>query len=98
MIQLQNINFILSNHDISYLTTNNIGKEYFSDYGNEFSFIKDHYDQYGTVPDTPTFLAKFPNFDIITVNENKRYLVDGLIEDYNKRNLASIFNRIRKLL
>src|SRR5574344_1436404 len=98
MIQLQNLNFVLTNHDISYLSSNNIGREYFSDYQNEYDFIKSHYDQYGAVPDKATFLSKFPNFDINEVNENKRYLVDGLIEDYNKRKLANIFNKIRKLL
>ena len=47
---------------------------------------------------TLTFLDKFPNFDIVEVNESPDYLVDKLYDDRNTRKLAEIFNKIRELL
>ena len=43
-------------------------------------------------------LDHFPQFDIIKVDEPNNYLLDELVEDKNKRLLASIFNQVRKLL
>ena len=98
MIQLQNLNKILASQDFSYIISNNINVEFFSDYVNEFNFIKEHYEQYGRTPDLLTFCNKFPQFDVIQVDEPVSYLVDELYDDLNKRKLATVFNRIRKLL
>lgn len=98
MIQLQVLNKLLDSRDSSFLITNNITDEFFSDYVEEFRFIKNHLDTYNTIPDKATFLSSFPNFDIIVVNEPYDYLIDALYEDRNKRKLASIFNQIRELL
>lgn len=98
MIQLQVLNKILQDNDSSFLINNNLDREYFSDYADEFDFVKSHVEQYGKVPDQVTFLTAFPQFDIIEVNENSRYLLEQLVEDKNKRMLAVIFNKIRKLL
>lgn len=98
MIQLQVLNKILDSRDSSFLITNNITDEFFSDYVDEYRFIKNHLDAYNTIPDKATFLSRFPNFDVIIVNEPYDYLIDALYEDRNKRKLASIFNKIRELL
>lgn len=98
MIQLQVLNKILDSKDASFIITNNITDEFFSDYQEEFGFIKHHFDKYGGIPDKATFLSKFPDFDIIQVNEPYDYLIDALYEDRNKRKLASVFNQIRSLL
>ena len=98
MIQLQAINHILDTGDASFIILNNITDEFFSDYKDEFNFIKEHLDTYSCVPDKATFLSKFPDFDIIQVNESENYIVDALYEDKNKRALANIFNQVRKLL
>ena len=98
MIQLQVLNKILDSKDASFIITNNITDEFFSDYQEEFGFIKHHFDKYGDIPDKATFLSKFPDFDIIQVNEPYDYLIDALYEDRNKRKLASVFNQIRSLL
>ena len=96
MIQLQTLNKILKDGDSSFITLNNLGDEFFSDYLNEFHFIKDHLNNYGKVPDIETFLSKFPNFEVLDVRESSNYLLDALFEDRNKRFLASTFNSIRK--
>lgn len=98
MIQLQLLNKILDTKDASIIITNNITDDFFSDYINEFKFIKNHFDKYNTIPDKATFLSEFPDFDIIEVSEPNDYLLDALYEDRNKRKLATIFNQIRKLL
>lgn len=98
MIQLQVLNRILDSKDKSFIYVNNLSDEFFSDYVDEFNFINNHIKQYGNVPDKETFLNTFPSFDIITVTESNKYLLDSLFEDKNKRNLATIFNKVRKLL
>lgn len=98
MIQLQAINKLLDTGDSSFLLVNNIGDEFFSDYRDEFHFIQDHINNYSCVPDKATFLSKFPNFDIIQVNESTNYIVDALYEDRNRRELAKVFNKVRNLL
>lgn len=77
---------------------NNLTEEYFSDYKNEYNWIISHINTYGNCPDIHTFVSKFPDFDIIEVKENNRYLLDELCSDYNKRKLAKVFNKVRDLL
>ena len=98
MIQLQALNLILDSQDSSFLTLNNITEDFFSDYKEEYRFIKNHLDTYSCIPDKATFLNKFPNFDIIKVNEPEDYIIDALYEDKNRRNLAKVFNKIREYL
>ena len=98
MIQLQALNLLLDTGDSSFILINNINSDFFSDYKEEFNYIKEHIDTYSCVPDKATFLSKFPNFDIIKVNEPINYIVDALYEDRNKRALAKIFNQVRNLL
>lgn len=98
MIQLQVLNYLLDSKDSSFLLMNNLTKEFFSDYSEEFEFINSHYLSYGKIPDKLTLLAKFPDFDIIEVEETPKYLLDALYEDKNRRDLTVTFNNIRKLL
>lgn len=98
IVQCQLINRLLDTRNKAILTTNNLSEEFFSDYLQEYAFIKDHLDHYGAVPDKTTFLAKFPHFDVVDVNEPDGYLVDELYEDRNRRVLAKIFNKVRDLL
>lgn len=98
MIQLQFLNYLLKTKDSSLLLLNNINDEFFSDYKKEYSFITDHISKYGRIPDTETFLANFPDFDIISVNETPKYLITELYKDKNTRYLASTFNKVRNLV
>ena len=98
MIQLQVLNWLLKTKDSSMLLMNNINEEFFSDYKDEYNFICKHLNEYGSIPDTLTFLDTFPNFDIVEVNESSDYLIDKLYDDRNTRKLAEIFNNVRDLL
>lgn len=98
MIQLQVLNYILTTKDSSLITLNNLTDVYFSNYKDEFNYIKNHLSQYNTIPDKETFLNIFPNFDLINVNETPNYLIHELYNDYNTRTLAETFNKIRTSL
>lgn len=97
MIQLQYLNYLLQRGDASALLTNNIDETFFSDYKEEFRFIKNHLDKYGSIPDKITFATKFQRFDFIEVNEPHSYLLDGLYEDKNKRTIALAYNKVREV-
>lgn len=98
IVQCQALNKLLDTGDKSFLTSNNLTPDFFSDYSNEYQFIKNHIDQYGSVPDKATFISEFPQFDVVAVNEPDNYLIDQLYEDKNRRTLAKIFNKVRDLL
>ena len=96
MIQLQFLNKLLTTKNASLLTVNNLNHEFFSDYLKEYRFIQSHLDQYGTIPDVETFVSKFPDFDVLNVNETDKYLLDALYEDRNKRVIAKAYNQVRE--
>lgn len=98
MVQSQFLNYVLSNKDFSIILHNNISDEFFSDYKEEYKYIRNHFDTYGVVPDYQTFLTKFQNFDVVTVSEPPEYLVDALFEDKKRREIAKTFNEVRRLL
>ena len=98
MIQLQVLNFLLETKNASIIFDNNLDEKFFSDFKEEYRYIKQHLDTYGQIPDKETFLSKFQDFDLIKVNESPKYLVDELYQDYNQRFLANNFNEIRELL
>ena len=95
MIQLQVLSYLLETKDYSLVTLNNINEDFFSEYKDEFNYIKDHVSRYGNVPDKETFLSKFTDFDLVAVAESPTYLVDKLYEDRNIRYIATTFNKIR---
>lgn len=98
MIQAQTLNKILQEKDSSIITLNNITTDYFSEYPDEFSFIKNHIIKYGCTPDLETFVAAFPDFPIIKVDEPTDYLLDELLKDKNARFLAANYNKMRDLI
>ena len=98
MIQLQILNKLLETGDAGFILMNNIDESFFSEYKDEFIYIKNFINQYGKPPDKYTFLNKFPDFDVIQVNEPDDYLIDALFEDKHKRFLAETFNKLRTLL
>lgn len=74
---------------------NSIDDSFFSDYQDEYNFIRNHLSNYNQVPDKLTFANQFSDFDWIEVTENPNYLVDELYRDRNKRTLAKVFNGVR---
>lgn len=89
------MNYLLNTGDSSLLLVNSIDDSFFSEYSEEFNFIRDHISSYGQVPDKLTFANRFQDFDWIEVTENPNYLIDELYTDRNKRTLAKVFNGVR---
>ena len=98
MIQLQYLNRVLDSGDPSLITHENLDNSFFTEYKEEFDFIKQHLDKYGVIPDKVTFLAKFPDFDFVQVHETRNFLIDELFSDKQTRFLADTFNKVRHLL
>lgn len=96
--QVQLISYIINTKDFSVISQNNLDDKFFFNYKAEFNFIKNHYEQYRTVPDKLTFLNVFPEFDVVEVNEPLAYLLEQLYSDYNASYLATRFNKIKKML
>ena len=91
MVQLQIISQILTSKDLSIVTDNNLTKDYFTEYSEEFQYIIDHYETYKTIPDIQTFLSEFNDIELVEVNEPARYLVDKIREDRIKQIIKKIF-------
>lgn len=96
--QVQLISYIINTKDFSVISQNNLDDKFFFNYKAEFNFIKNHYEQYRTVPDKLTFLNVFPEFDVVEVNEPLTYLLEQIYSDYNASYLATRFNKIKKML
>ena len=98
MVSLQILNKIISTKDISIITDNNLTIDYFLEYEDEYSFIKEHFDNYKNVPDTETFIDKFPDFELLEVNESDRYLVDAIREEYLYSKSVPVIKKAAELL
>lgn len=95
MIELQVISRILDTKDFSFIENNEeeITAEYFGSYDKEFEFIKNHYKQYGTVPDIETFLSKFSDIELVEVHEDNDYLLDELNHEHLYNKLLPVFKQ-----
>lgn len=98
MISLQIISKILSTQDNSIIEDNLLTSEYFVGYESEINFIQDHVKQYGNVPDKATFLAKFPEIELVEVTESDSYLVDSIREENLYYKSVPILQKAAELL
>ena len=98
MVQQQIISKVLQTADFNIIKKNLLTEDYFIEYQDEFKFIKEHIEKYGNVPDKETFLLKFPEFDILEVNESDRYLVETIREEYNYAQSVPVVQTFAKLL
>ena len=98
MVSLQILNRVISTKDISIITDNNLTIDYFLEYEDEYSFIKEHFDNYKNVPDTETFINKFPDFELLEVTESDRYLVDAIREEYLYSKSVPVIKKAAELL
>jgi replicative DNA helicase len=98
MVTLQIISKILQTADNSIIADNLLTEEYFVGYENEYNFIQDHVKQYGNVPDKATFLAEFPQLELVEVTESDRHLVDTVREEYLYYKSVPVIQEAAKLL
>ena len=98
IIAIQVLSKIIETKDFSMIENNDIDRSYFTGYESEFDFIDEHYKQYHNVPDTETFLSKFPNFDLIGVAETDDYLLSKLREQHLYEQFATVLNQGAEIL
>ena len=98
MISIQIISKILASGDYSIIRDNDLTADFFVGYTNEFNFIREHIDEYGNVPDTVTFLEKFPDFELVDCQETDRYLIDALNEEYLYYKAVPVIKQMAELL
>lgn len=98
MIALQVISKILATGSLSIIEDNLLDKSYFPGYEAEFEFIQDHANKYGNVPDTATFLAKFPQIELVECTESDKYLVDTIREENLYYRAVPVVQKIAELL
>lgn len=99
LAELQIITKILHNKDFSIITKNGLTVEHFQQFRNEFEFLLDHHQKYGTVPDLLTFKFNFPKTPVDdVVNESDSYLVDKLYEVYDFVKFGNILQQVATTL
>lgn len=97
MVQAQIISKILKSKSLDIVFDNDLTEAHFGEYSPEYTFIYDHYKQYGNVPDNETFLDNFEDFKILDVTESDSYLIDKINEDYQYRVLVPVINKAAEL-
>lgn len=98
MVSLQIISKVLATKDLSIIEDNLLTRDYFVGYEDEYDFIVKHNEDYGAVPDTSTFLAKFPDIDLVDVGESDRYLVDTIREENLYYRSVPVVQKVAELL
>jgi len=105
IIDLQIISKILKTGDYSIVEDNLLSVDDFKPidkkhqgYDEEFSFIVNHYEKYGRVPDVETFLERFPDIELAEVNEPDDYLVDAMREKWLYVRAVPVVQNVAKLL
>lgn len=98
MVALQILSKVLSSADNHLIEDNLLTEEYFVGYEEEFNFIEDHYKQYGNIPDKATFLSKFPDIDLVDVEESDKYLVDTIHEEYLYYKTVPVIQKAAEIL
>ena len=98
MVDIQILSKVLETGNIELITHNGLSSEYFPNYSNEFLFIVNHYKQFGKVPDKETFLAQFPDFNIIKVQETDTYLLDKISEEFLFGRTVPVLKKVEELI
>ena len=98
MVELQILNKVLKDGNDNLLTSNDITRDYFNDYLEEYDWILTHKEKYGNIPDLETFLATFQDFDVIQVSESTEYLISTFREEYLYRQIVPVIQKSAELI
>lgn len=98
MVEEQIINYVIDTKDTSLIILNRLDASFFPTHKSEWNYILNHFNTYGSIPDKESFLTSFPDFDLIKVNEPIQYLIDEIYKEKQNNQLATTFNKVRKLL
>ena len=97
-IEIQVISKILTSNDEQELNELcSFDQSYYAIYKKPIQFILDHRSKYKTVPDAFTFLAQFPDINLVRVDEPFTYLARGIKENKKTILLRETFNKLKDL-
>lgn len=97
-IELQVISKILTSDDsVMVDELCSYDSSYYSVFKSQIEFIFEHKDKYGSVPDVFTFMAKFPEVNLVDVNEPLSYLVSEIRKNKQHILLLETFNKLKDL-
>ena len=82
MIEQSIICKLLEAPDLEIFHSNGITADMFLTCKDEVAFIINHYNQYKQMPDKITFLGRFKDFQMLSVEESTEYLTYKLKEAY----------------
>ena len=98
MVQLQILSKVLESGSNAIIEENFLTEDFFTGYENEYRFIQEHVQKYGNVPDKATFLASFPEIDLVDVAESDKYLVDTIREEHLYQASVPVMKKVAELL
>lgn len=87
MVEVQVINKILKSKDIKSWIEYGLTVSDFFQYPDELKFIFDHFSEYKEVPDSLTFVDKFPEFTICEVSDSDESLMKRVKEEVLARQM-----------
>lgn len=97
-VELQVISRLLVTEDQSEVDTLlSFSDSYYSIFNKQIDFIQQHVQKYGTTPDVFTFQSKFPDVELVKVDEPLEYLVNGMRKNRQRIILLDTFNKINDL-
>ena len=95
-VELSILNKALTTKELGLL--DKLDDTYFPVYKTEYNFIKQHYNEYGVIPDKVTVLDKFPDFGILDVYESDEYLLDEISEQHLYGEAVPVIQQVANLL
>ena len=98
LISVQVISKVIASKSYSLIEDNLLDETYFRGYEEEFNFIKNHHAEFGKVPDEISFLDKFPDFQLVEVEDSDRYLIDTIREQHLYLNFVPAFQKTAEIL
>ena len=97
-IELQIISKILTSDDENLVNDLcSFDESYYTIFQPQISFILNHREQYGNVPDVFTFKAKFPTTQLVQVDESPEYLFTEIKKNKRLILLRQTFNKLKDL-
>lgn len=98
-IELQVISKILTSDDevlVNELIS--FDSSYYSVFNPQITYILDHVNKYGNVPDVFTFMQQFPAVTLVEVSrETREFLISGLKQNKQRIILLETFNKLKDL-
>lgn len=98
-IELQVISKILTSDDEALVNELiSFDSSYYSVFTPQITYILDHVNKYGNVPDVFTFMQQFPAVTLVEVSrETREFLISGLKQNKQRIILLETFNKLKDL-